>query len=450
MNVMSPPVRHLLRRLSRRLALGLFLDVWPAWAAGCLFVAGTWAIVCRLFFASFAPALPWLWLAPVLAAGPALAVCARRAYSHSHLVAIADTLSGGSGALLTMAERHDVDHVAWAESPLFMKASQIVLPRLRPWKRLALVAPALAFLAAALALPQRTASTRGTLGDEVVAGLEAVVAQLKQQALVTPEEERSLDEEIARIKRAALERMDASTWEAADAMRDRMAASMAAKDDAATWAEESLARYAEAAQAGAVDRSGAGSSEPNATELSEALKTLLNSGLLAGAPTELLELASGSRGLPSDAQGLATLGQSLAEFLGQRRARLGELRRSGQLARTFDPAEFSPEGGVAADNGVPGRGGINRGRADAALMWGDESQAIDRFKPMPLPPGAMRSPDDLSPIFTLPGAPKAAPVASSPSVARTYDQTPGQAAWRRTLAPRHRSAVKKYFDSEPK
>jgi hypothetical protein len=447
MNVMSPPVRRVLRPLSRRLVLGLFLDVWPAWAAGGLLVAGTLAILCRLVFASFAPALPWLWLAPVLAAGPALAICARRAYSRSQLIAIADTLSGGSGALLTMAERDDA---VWAESPLFMQASQIVLPRLRPWRRLALVAPGLAFLAAALLIPQRTASTRGTLGDEVVADLEAAVVQLKERSLVTPEEEQSLDEEIARIKRAALERMDASTWEAADAMRDRMAASMAAKDDAAKWAEESLARYAAAMQAGAVDTSGAGSSDPNAKELSEALEKLLNSGMLAGASTELLELAGGARALPLDAEGLAELGRSLGEFLGQQRARLGELRRSGQLARTFDPSEFALEESGDVENGVPGRGGINRGRANAALTWGDESQPIDRFKPVPLPPGAMRSPDDLSPIFTLPGAPKEAPVASSTSAARTYEQTPGQAAWRRTLAPRHRSAVKKYFESERK
>ena len=441
---MPPTIRRMLRRLARRLAVGLFLDVWPRWAAGCLLAAGTVAILARLFFASFAPALPWLWLAPVLAAVPALVICALRAYSHADVVAIADTLSGGSGALLTMAERHDT---AWAESPQFVKASAIVLPRLRPWRQLALVVPALAFLAAAIAIPQRTVPAPGTLGDEVVADLEAAIVQLKQQSLVTPEEEQSLEEEIARLKRAALERMDASTWEAADAMRDKMAASMAAKDDAAKWAEESLARYAAAVQAAAVDKSGAGSAEPNAQELSEALEKLLNSGLLAGASTELLELASGSRGLPSDAAGLAELARSLGELLGQQRARLGELRRSDRLARTFDPAEFAVESG-ADGGGLPGRGGVNRGRADAELTWGNESQPIDRFKPVPLPPGAMRSPDDLSPIMTLPGAPKEAPVASSLSAARTYEQTPGQAAWRRTLAPRHRSAVKKYFESE--
>jgi hypothetical protein len=448
MNDMPPSVRPLLRRLSRRLALGLFLDVWPRWAIGALLTAGTFALVCRLFFASFAAVLPWLWLAPILAGVPALVVCAMRAYNDSHLVAIADTLSGGSGTLLTLAERQDT---AWAKSPLFTKASAIRLPHIRPWRRLAPVLPALAFLAVTLAIPQRAASARGSLGDEVVADLEAAVVQLKQQSLVTPEEEKSLEEELARIKRAALERMDASTWEAADAMRDKMAASMAARDDAAKWAEASLARYAASVQAGGIDTSGAGSAEANAEELSKALETLLKSGMLQGASAELLELASGTRALPSDVAGLAALGDSLSEFLGELRGRLGEIRRSDELARTFDPSEFAfdADGGAPA-GGIPGRGGVNRGRADAEMTWGTESQPIDRFKPTPLPPGAIRSPDDLSPIMTLPGAPKEAPVISSAAAARTYQQTPGQAAWRRTLAPRHRSAVKKYFESERK
>jgi hypothetical protein len=45
----------------------------------------------------------------------------------------------------------------------------------------------------------------------------------------------------------------------------------------------------------------------------------------------------------------------------------------------------------------------------------------------------------------MPGAPSVAPEASGPAAARAYAEDAGQAAWRRTLAPRHQSAVKKYF-----
>jgi len=37
-------------------------------------------------------------------------------------------------------------------------------------------------------------------------------------------------------------------------------------------------------------------------------------------------------------------------------------------------------------------------------------------------------------------------VASVSSAARQYSAVAGQSAWRRSLAPRHQSAVKKYFD----
>ena len=39
---------------------------------------------------------------------------------------------------------------------------------------------------------------------------------------------------------------------------------------------------------------------------------------------------------------------------------------------------------------------------------------------------------------------------SAPSAARDYASGAGQGAWRRSLAPRHQSAVKKYFETEPR
>ena len=62
------------------------------------------------------------------------------------------------------------------------------------------------------------------------------------------------------------------------------------------------------------------------------------------------------------------------------------------------------------------------------------------------PPGAARSPDDWAPLAEMPGTPQESAESSARSAARQYAATSGQAAWRRTLAPRHQSAVKKYFD----
>ena len=431
--------RPALRRLARRLAIGLFLDVWPPWAVASLLLAGLAAVVCRLFFPAAAPRLHWLWLAPVLTALPALMTCMRRAYRPAEVVALADWLNGGRGMLLTLYENNDP---AWAESSLAEDASKFVLPRLRPWRRLAALPPAVAFLAAALWLPQRAPRVTNTiLADDIAANLVATVAELKQQELITAAEEEKLEQEIERIRRSAEERVDASSWEAADALRDRVAADVFEKQNALKWAEESLARYGAAAQIGANDAAAA-----HVQELAKALEQLGKSGLLAGAPADVQRMLQGGK-LPTDAASLRALMESVSKHLAETKGRFGTLARLGTQSRRFDPSEFPLDSGQSSgDGGRPGSGGINRGRADASLTWGKESLPFDRFRAEALPPGAARSPDDWAPVVELFGTPGESPGQSAPSAARQYAAVAGQSAWRRSLAPRHQSAVKKYFE----
>src|SRR6185369_15950460 len=95
------------------LAVGLFLEIWPAWAIASLIAAGTIVVVCRIFVASAAPYLAWLWLLPVLTAIPSVVICIRRAYAPTDVAAVADWLGGGRGALLTWFETPDP---AWSDS----------------------------------------------------------------------------------------------------------------------------------------------------------------------------------------------------------------------------------------------------------------------------------------------------------------------------------------------
>jgi hypothetical protein len=443
MNELPLSVRPALRRLSRRLAIGLFLDVWPVWTAGSLFLAGLAALVCRLFVPSAASLLHWLWLAPLLTAVPALITCYVRAYRPADVVALADWLGGGHGLLLTLFTNNDP---AWAASPLLERASTFALPRLRPWRKLAAVPPALVFLAGALWLPQRfpARGSNALLADHIAADLAATVSELKQQALITPVEEKKLDEEIERIRKGAQERVDAGSWEAADALRERVLAGLSEKQNGVKWAEESLARFQAAAKGGANVES---SAQAQAAELTKALEALAKSGLMAGAPADLQRLFKAGK-LPADPGKLADMAASLSKYLGETNGRFeGLAKRSKEFGR-FDPAEFPLESGESATDGdgESGRGGITRGRGDAPLTWGAESLPFDRFKAQALPPGAPRSPDDWAPIVVLPGAPRESPALSTPSAARQYAAAAGQSAWRRTLAPRHQSAVKKYFE----
>jgi hypothetical protein len=442
MHEMPASVRPILRRLARRLTIGLFLDVWPVWTAASLLGAGIVVLICRMFVAGAAPYLPWLWLVPVLTALPAIITCVIRAYPPAEVVGLADWLSGGQGMLLTL---HEHNEPAWTESPLVDAASKFTLPRLRPWRKLATLPPALMFLALALWLPQRisAAGANAILADDLAGDLKAAIVVLKQQDLITPEEEKKLEEELDRIRRGAKERVDASSWEAADALREKVVAGLSEKQDAVKWAEESLARFAAAGQAGA---SPDASARANTAELSAALEKLARSGLLAGAPADLQAALKGGK-LPTDPEALRRLAASLSAHLAATKGRLGGVARLGKEFGRFDPSEFPLDSDQAAASGeTPGRGGVTRGRADAELTWGKETVPFDRFKASALPPGAARSPDDWAPVVELPGAPRESAGASAPSAARQYAAAPGQTAWRRTLAPRHQSAVKKYFE----
>ena len=274
MNEFPVSVRHALQRLTRRLALGLFLETWPVWAVASLLVSGVVVLVARLFVADMAPFLPWFWLAPLVASVPALFVCVRRMYRPAHVLALADALAGGDGLLLALSERPDT---AWAGAAALQRIAMLPLPRLRPWRQLRLIPPSLAFLGIALLVPQRVmpASSQNALASQIVADVTAGVAAMKKEQLITPEEEKKLEQEIERIRRGAARRVDASSWEAADAMQERVAASLAAKRDAVKWAQESLARYGAAAQAGAP---GSGANASNlageAAELTKALSRL--------------------------------------------------------------------------------------------------------------------------------------------------------------------------------
>ena len=150
---MPESVRPSLRRLARRLAIGLFLDVWPAWAIASLLVAGSAALVCRLFFAGAASWLPWLWLAPLLAAVPALVIAFVRAYRPAEVVADRRLAGRRSRHAADAArdERSRVGRVAAARARLDASRCRGCV-RGAGWRR---CRRRLAFLACALWLPQR-------------------------------------------------------------------------------------------------------------------------------------------------------------------------------------------------------------------------------------------------------------------------------------------------------
>ena len=93
---------------------------------------------------------------------------------------------------------------------------------------------------------------------------------------------------------------------------------------------------------------------------------LAQSGVLNGVSPELLAMLKAGE-LPADAATLAQLTAALSGELASANARMGQLAELGEGFGRFDPADFPIGSGKGMDgDGPPGRGGITRGRGDAA------------------------------------------------------------------------------------
>ena len=97
---------------------------------------------------------------------------------------------------------------------------------------------------------------------------------------------------------------------------------------------------------------------------------------------------------------------------------------------------------------MPGSGGVNRGRGDAELTWGEESEGDTRqFELQVLPSAELEDLTSSGLLGVGRGAPTVEPKAEGAGSAGTTQST-GKAAWRRRLSPSHRRAVRTFFSKE--
>jgi len=96
-------------------------------------------------------------------------------------------------------------------------------------------------------------------------------------------------------------------------------------------------------------------------------------------------------------------------------------------------------------SGAPGRGGVSRGRGDAALGFDGETPGrSDQFEAKELPPAQRLDPDTTALVGVGAGAPGVEPAAQAGGVVDTQASA-GRAAWKRRVAPHHREAVQEFF-----
>ncbi|MCI0528433.1 MAG: hypothetical protein L0Y56_13420, partial [Nitrospira sp.] len=130
--------------------------------------------------------------------------------------------------------------------------------------------------------------------------------------------------------------------------------------------------------------------------------------------------------------------------------KLGQYNSSELVAFLKENAENIPVSEILSlwVQGQPGKGGITRGRGDAAMTWSDgTSEEGTKFKEQVLPPGSVAALKDNQLIGLSAGTPSVEPVEGpSKSGALNGASAGGGSAFTQVILPRHRGAVKRYFE----
>jgi hypothetical protein len=464
MNPQSNSARHdqSIHRFIRALALLLtfrqsltFVTIW-------FFVWGAVALVLRAASATPRGRLLWGAAGIVVAVIAAAIVSRRRLPSRNSVRAMLDDRNDCGGLLMAGA---DADLGTW-------RVPEVTLPRLR-WRKaraFGMLSAAFAFVLISLLAPVRFATINAARPMDVsreVENLSAQIEALKEAQVIEGAKAEALEQKLDQLGREASGEDPAKTWEALDHLNDAVEKAAKEAAEAANARQDRLAR-AEALTEGLA----AGADQLDSKTMTEAMRTLgemtreavkENESLAGDLSPETLEaIKSGSL----KAEHLKDLSKALSQSKSALNQKLSKLSKSGMVnpnalkggaqANRRDNsglARFLKENAekMSVDEATlqwcEGKGGVDRGRGDAAMTWTDgSSEKGARFKEKVLPPSSVAGLNDTQ----LVGLSASAPTVSAGGVAAhgalNSAASGGGSAYTQTILPRHRGAVRRYFD----
>lgn len=449
------PADRWIEQYLKRVRLGEYLRHAAEFGAIFLFSFGTIVLAVKLLLPQFWPHVLWSLLAAIPTALAASWVARRNRCTREESVAMLDKSLGAGGLLMTLSERPDP---YWKERlPQWEHEYREALPRYRP-KRFAgyLILP-LFFAVASCFVPLREASTapvlKNTIARNATEELEELLTSLEETPVLEEEEQKQLEEEIERLAEESEKTpLTSEKWETVDALRERLQIRVQNTDT-------QLAKGLEAAdELQRAELDGKKLSLKRKEQLEKKLEAALKKigkGNFQNASSEKREqllrlMKDGKLSFSKNPQQRQKQLQDLQDFLQKEQEKLSEIRKNCKACQNGACKPGQSEGGNSQNgNCRPGRGGVNRGRGDADMTWGEESteQGI-KFKESILPEGFKEQPKD-DVIGLEASAPEVEPAASAPrGAARDQRRAAGGATNNRRLSPKHRRAVRKYFTSE--
>ncbi|MDB5385308.1 MAG: hypothetical protein JWM11_954 [Planctomycetaceae bacterium] len=468
------PMQRWIDRFQARILWGEFLHRAADGFVIFWFVFGTIVLAVRLTLPHFWPHVLRLAAGALPVAGWAWWWAQKHLQPRRITVAMLDQRLNAGGLLMTLEEQPNPE---WNDQlRRFDGQWKQALPRIHPRRFASFLIAPVVFAIAVCFVPLREAQSTPITPQEVAkaatARLEELKESLEQAQILKQEEKDQIQQEIDKIQQEAKDTpLSHENWETLDALQERLQLRV---NEAAAKSQKYRNAVGRLANLGKGQDQAISPQEQEQLErdVEEAIDELikkakeaeqkLSPGKEGRVNPELQKrleqlMKDGKPQLPSDPQERQELLNQLKQELEKEKQKLEELKeKARQRARENGEGEAGQEPGDGTSgedgedqDGKPGKGGLNRGRGDAEMTWGDETDAKKlKFKEVLLPPGFLDKPkDEISGIQFV--APNDDAAASAAKRALQAGKTSlGDATWSRQLSPKHRNVVKQYFRSE--
>ncbi len=441
-----PDSQRWISRHCKRLQWGQFLGSCADALAFYFIVVGCAILLVKLLVPSLWPDTLWIFAGLPLIPLWAWRKTQHHRFTRTEATAMLDQKLDAGGLLMTLSETPDDQwqtHLPQVE--MLWKSS---LPKIRPKRFLSLLALPLAFAIVTCFIPVRESSillARPTkVSQQAAEELESILETLEESDILEEEEKEELKKEIEKFAEQTHDQpLTHEQWETADFLRQQMQMKWEKNERGLESAGSALEELmSEMANNGEISAEQLEQFEKAMGENLQSMARKALNGSMEGMSEEMKQMLenlaqNGKLQMPGDAKAQEKIMDELKEMLKKEAEKLAEKRGECQ--------------GLCQGGEQPGQGGISRGRGDAEMIFGEESDLENtKFKEVILPPGVLDEPSEQT-IRMTSSEPKTEPAQNAPRAAtRKNDPAAGRATWDRKLSPKYRGVVRKFFNSNKK
>ena len=364
--------------------------------------------------------------------------CVKQAkfFREYEVVEILDHVYRNDGSVTAFYERPDLIPDPDIPSPLSRDFSTR-LPRLDAYYYIKRIIPVCLFSCVALAIPPRSPVSLEQNREILSTITQPLFDKIDENKDLLSEEERAdLLDKLEQLKKDE-QGISREKWEAVEEIQNRMDQTLAKKNQ---------------------------NIQKMLSDTNEMSKILNEPGKDPGnaqTQAQLDKLQSGLKLAGSACPMSAPMQQKMDQLMKQMKeapntqqlkAKLAELQKQlGSCCKGSAYQLCEGEGGKNADSGgnEPGRGGINRGRGDAPMIYGEEKKLANAKYQEKMVQNQFLSQTDLIDLGITPVEPQPDPAKFSPGTVKQFESLEGAQVSRTKISPTQKEVISKYFSRNP-